>query len=57
MTSLQGKVAIVTGGAKGIGEAVVRRLAADGARVVIADIDCEKGRKLADELGNVVFQK
>ena len=44
MTSLQGKVAIVTGGAKGIGEAVVRRLAADGARVVIADIDCEKGR-------------
>mgnify|MGYP002771845549 CR=1 FL=1 len=57
MTSLQGKVAIVTGGAKGIGEAVVRRLAADGARVVIADIDCEKGRKLADELGNVDFQK
>ena len=37
--SLQGKVAVVTGGAKGIGAAVVRRLSNDGAQVIVADID------------------
>lgn len=50
MKSLSGKVAIVTGGAKGIGEAVVRRFAADGAAVVIADVDEERGKALAAEL-------
>lgn len=50
MKSLSGKVAIVTGGAKGIGEAVVRRFAADGAKVVIADMDTECGNALAAEL-------
>lgn len=50
MKSLSGKVAIVTGGAKGIGEAVVRRFAADGAAVVIADVDEVRGKVLAAEL-------
>ena len=50
MKTLQGKTAIVTGGAKGIGEAVVRRLAADGAFVIIADRDADAGKKLAREL-------
>lgn len=50
MKSLSGKVAIVTGGAKGIGESVVRRFAADGAAVVIADVDEERGKALAAEL-------
>jgi glucose 1-dehydrogenase len=36
---LDGRTAIVTGGAKGIGLAIVRRLASEGARVMIADID------------------
>ena len=49
---LAGKVAIVTGGASGIGEAAVRRFAAEGARVVIADTDAEAGDALARALGD-----
>ncbi|WP_448662136.1 SDR family NAD(P)-dependent oxidoreductase [Sphingomonas sp. CJ20] len=46
-----GKVAIVTGGASGIGEAIVRDLAARGARVVIADFNLDGAEALATELG------
>ncbi|WP_141013033.1 SDR family oxidoreductase [Nocardioides sambongensis] len=42
---------IVTGGARGIGAACVRRLVADGASVVIGDLLADEGRALADELG------
>lgn len=44
----EGRVALVTGGASGIGEAVVRRLAADGARVLFTDIDETAGRRVAE---------
>ena len=44
--------ALVTGGAGGFGSATVRRLAQAGAKVVIADVQEERGRALADELGN-----
>ena len=47
---LQNRVCIVTGAAQGIGEACVQRLAREGARVVIADIDDLKGQALAKEL-------
>jgi len=48
---LQGRVCIVTGGAQGIGEACVRRFAADGAKPVIVDVDDARGQALAQELG------
>jgi 3alpha(or 20beta)-hydroxysteroid dehydrogenase len=47
---LEGKRAIVTGGASGIGEAIVRRFAAEGASVLIADVQEDAGRALASEL-------
>ncbi|BAF11762.1 sex determination protein tasselseed-2 [Oryza sativa Japonica Group] len=48
---LEGKVAIVTGGARGIGEAIVRLFVKHGAKVVIADIDDAAGEALAAALG------
>jgi len=48
---LQGKAAIVTGGAKGIGRAIVERFVKDGARVVIADVDEEAGQAVAAVTG------
>lgn len=51
MARLEGKVAVVTGGASGIGEGTVRLFAGEGARVVIADVQDARGQKLAEELG------
>ena len=48
---LTNKIAVVTGGADGIGEGIVRTLWGCGAQVVIADIQEEKGAGLATELG------
>jgi 3alpha(or 20beta)-hydroxysteroid dehydrogenase len=52
MSSLDGKVAIVTGGARGMGAAEVRRLHGAGATVIAADILDEEGNALAAELGD-----
>ena len=48
---IEGSRALVAGGASGLGEATARRLHADGAHVVIADIQEDRGRALAEELG------
>ena len=48
----EGSNALVVGGASGLGEATARRLHADGAAVVIADLNAEKGEALAAELGS-----
>ena len=55
MSKLEGKVAIITGGASGIGEAAVRRFLAEGASVVIADLQEQKGQELAASLGDSVL--
>jgi NAD(P)-dependent dehydrogenase (short-subunit alcohol dehydrogenase family) len=51
---LEGAVALVTGGASGLGEATVRRLVAGGAKAVILDRDKDRGNSLAKELGSAV---
>ena len=48
---LDGRVAIVTGGASGLGDATVRRFVAEGASVIVADVQEERGRALVEQLG------
>ena len=51
--NLEGSSSIVTGGASGIGEASARQLAAAGSRVVLADLNEERGQAVASELGGL----
>ena len=53
---IQGKVFIVTGGASGLGEGTARMLAANGGKVVIADMQADKGEAIAKEIGGVFCQ-
>jgi NAD(P)-dependent dehydrogenase (short-subunit alcohol dehydrogenase family) len=53
--SLEGKVALVTGSCIGLGAAIATALAAEGARVAVTGIPVEKGRALAEQLGNGSF--
>ena len=50
MTRFEGRVALVTGGASGIGNATVKRLAAEGGAVVVADLQDEAGQAVVDEI-------
>ena len=52
MTRLSDKVALITGAASGMGAATARRFAAEGARILIADLQEEAGSALADEIGD-----
>ncbi|WP_027995974.1 3-hydroxyacyl-CoA dehydrogenase [Simplicispira psychrophila] len=53
---IQGKIFIVTGGASGLGEGTARMLAAHGGKVVIADMQVEKGEAVAKDMGGVFLR-
>jgi 3-hydroxybutyrate dehydrogenase len=55
-TSLEGRRALVTGGASGIGLACVQRLAAEGAQVTVADVNGAAASRVADEVGGVAWE-
>ncbi len=56
MDLLKGRVAVVTGSGRGIGEAIVRTLAQYGARVIVTDLDVENARKVAEELAGQGYE-
>ena len=56
MARLDGRTILITGAARGIGAACARRLAGEGARLVLADVDGPGVEKLAAELGQVAVR-
>lgn len=57
MGRVSGKIALVTGGGSGIGEAAAQALAREGASVVVSDIDKDGGRRVAGGLPNAIFHE
>jgi len=53
---LEGRVAVITGGGSGIGRASARRLASEGAHVVVADLDGDAGKTVADEVDGMFVE-
>ena len=54
---LDGKVAVVTGGGQGIGEAICRRLAAAGAKVGVFDMNADNADRVAKDIGGVAARR
>ena len=52
---LKGKTAIITGAARGIGYAIARRFASEGARVAVLDVDAAAARQAAHKIGNAAL--
>lgn len=58
MERLKGKVALITGASQGMGESHARKFIAEGAKVILTDLNEDRGKKIADELGgNALFVK
>ena len=57
MGRVEGKVAIVTGGASGLGAADARALSAEGAAVIVTDVDVDRGEAMASEIGGEFFEQ
>lgn len=57
MRRLEGKIGLVTGGAMGLGKAIARRLGAEGAKVIITDVQEQAGRAAAAELGATFLEQ
>lgn len=55
MGRVDGKTALVTGAGAGLGEAIARLLAAEGARVMVTDVDQENGARVASEIGDAAL--
>ncbi len=55
MGLLDGQRAFVTGGASGIGAATCRRMAGEGARVAVVDVDRERAHQVAGEIGGIAY--
>jgi NAD(P)-dependent dehydrogenase (short-subunit alcohol dehydrogenase family) len=53
---LEGKIAVITGGGSGIGEAISKRFSSEGAEVIILDVDEEPAKKVADSINGKCFQ-
>ena len=53
MQGLSGKIAIVTGGGSGLGEAIAKRLAREAVKVVVSDINLQAAERVAKEIGSV----
>ena len=55
MERLKGKVALITGGARGLGASIAKHFSNEGAKIILCDINTELANKMANELGGKAY--